>query len=549
MRFTLAFYTHAGGKAMDQYSHAVRFGQALRTTHTRQIGALPLILPILDALRLRTLTNATVPGQADIDLGQILVILTLSRLLAPQPLYQIQSWLTTTVLPQVLAVNPAQLYDMRLGRALDRLSPQLGEIWAQVVSQAVRRYKLDLTVLHWDLTSIYFEGAYTDSQLAAYGYSRDHRPDTKQVTLQADVTHEDAVPILYAVLPGNTADITRPRPHLAALLRFLSRRELADQRLRPILVSDCKMITPEAIVACHRAQLGYLGPLPPGAATDELLRSVPLAELAAHPLAYRPARVAGSATDFVPYQGVWRPYSVGHDGTQVTDRALIIWSKGKQHLDEQKRKTALKRLLNGLAAIRQKLNTRRYKQRGYVEERLAIVRQGNPSSDLVDVQLAEHEGQLTLDFRINRGRLAQAQLLDGRYALATNTTDLDADQTLRLFKGQDGVEKRFRTAKGPLRVHPLFVRSDARIEGLVLVTMLAVLVRAILERLGRQHGLALSADKLLMAFADLQAVDLIWADGSQSRRVVEVSTFQAQVLEGLGWPLAEVYAMGTEPAS
>jgi transposase len=532
---------------MDQYSHAARFGQALCTIRTRQIGALPLILPILDALQLRTLTNATVPGQADIDLGQVLIILTLSRLLAPQPLYQIQPWLATTVLPQVLAVNPTQLYDMRLGRALDRLYPQLGEIWAQVASQAVRVYDLDLTVLHWDLTSIYFEGAYTDSQLAVYGYSRDHRPDTKQVALQVDVTHEDAVPILYTVLPGNTADITRPRPHLAAVLRFLARRELADQHFRPILVSDCKMITPEAIVACHRAHLGYLGPLPSDAASEELLRSVPAAELAAHPLTYRPQRLAANATDFVPYQGVWRPYRLIHDLVQVSDRALIIWSEGKQRLDEQKRKTYLKRLLNGLAAIQHKLNTRRYKQRAYVEQRLAIVRQGNPTSDLVDVNLGGTDGQLTLDFRINRGRLAAAQLLSGRYALATNTSDLDADQTLRLFKGQDGVEKRFRTAKGPLQVHPLFVRSDARIEGLVLVTMLALLVRAILERLGRQHGLALTADKLLMAFANLAAVDLTWADGSQSRRVAEVSSFQTQVLECLGWPLPEAYAVGTDP--
>jgi transposase len=531
---------------MDQYSQAERFGQSLRTMRTQQIGAVPLVLPILDALQLRTLTNASVPGQADVDLGQILVILTLSRLLAPQPLYQIRPWVASTILPELLAIKPAQLYDMRLGRALDRLYPQLGEIWARLATQAVQVYHLDLTILHWDLTSIYFEGAYNESQLAAYGYSRDHRPDTKQLTLQVDVTHEDAVPVLYALLPGNTADITRPRPHLAAVLRFLARPELTDQRLRPLLVSDCKMITPEAIVACHRAQLGYLGPLPPGTATDELLRSVPAADLAAHPLAYRPLRVAVNDATFVPYQGVWRPYSIMHEATQVTDRALIIWSAGKQRLDEQKRKTALKRLLNGLAAIKQKLKLRRYKQRSYVEGRLASVRQGNPSSDLVDVRLDGNDGQLALDFRINRARLAAAQVLSGRYALATNTTDLDADQTLGLFKGQDGVEKRFRSAKGPVRVHPLFVRSDARIEGLVLVTMLAVLVRAILERLARQHGLVMSVDKLLQAFADLQAVDLSWADGSQQRHVAEVSALQTQVLARLGWPLPERYALRAE---
>jgi transposase len=521
--------------------------QALTTVQPRQIGAIPVLLPILDALDLRARTTALVASQAAIDLGQVLVLLTLNRLLAPQPLYGVQDWLTSTVLPQVLQITPAQCYDQRLGRALDRLYPPLGELWAQRASQAIQVYDLDLTVVHWDLTSSYFEGAYTDSHLAAYGYSRDQRPDAKQVTLQVDVTHEDAVPVLYAVLPGNTADITRPVPHLQALLRFLARPELLDRRLRPILVSDGKMVTPEAIVACHRAHLGYLGPLPNGPATDALLQRVSAADLASHPLAYRPARVTEDDPRFAPYQGVWRAYEVSHDGQRVTDRALIIWSAGKQRLDEQKRTTNLKRRLNGLASIRQKLHTRRYNQRAYVESRLAAGQPGNLARNLVDVQLDGSAGQLTLQFRINRTHLAAAQAQDGRYVLVTNATHLDADQVLRLFKGQDGVEKRFRSVKGPFHLHPLFVRSDARIAGLVLVTMLAVLVRAILERLCRQHGLATTVDRVLAEFAGLQAVDLTWVGGQMQRRAATMRSFQAQVLEALAWPLPAAYAGLTDP--
>jgi transposase len=515
--------------------------QALTTVQPRHIGALPVLLPILDVLAVRDRTNALVPTQAHIDLGQMLVLLILNRLLAPQPLYAVQDWLPTTILPQVLQINPAQCYDQRLGRALDRLYPYLGELWAQILTQAIQVYDLDLTVLHWDLTSIYFEGAYTDSHLAAYGYSRDHRPDAKQVTLQVDVTHEDAVPVLYAVLPGNTADITRPLPHLQALLRLLARPELAERRLRPILVSDCKMITPEAILACHLAHLGYVGPLPPGTASETLLRSVTAEELVAHPLAYRPVRVEPSDPRFQPYQGVWRPYLVCQDQQHLCDRALIIWSAGKQRLDEQKRKTYLKRLLNGMAAIQHKLNRRRYKQRAYVEGRLAAVRRGNPAQDLVESHLEGEDGQLHLTFRVNRARLAAVQDLDGRYVLATNAGHLDADQVLDLFKGQDGVEKQFRAVKGPLRLHPLFVRSDARIEGLVLVTMLAVVVRAILCRLCRQQGLTLPVDRVLAAFAGLQAVDLTWANGRVERRAAPMTPTQAHVLQRLHWPLPEAY--------
>jgi transposase len=524
---------------------AEQLGRAITALRPRQIGAVPLIYPILTGLQVRQTANELVASQADIDLGRIVVLLTLNRLLAPQPLYRVADWFDETVLPQVLDIAPEKVYDNRLGRALDRLHPHLGELWARLVSRAIQVYDLDLSVLHWDITSLYFEGAYTDSDLATYGYSRDHRPDTKQVNLEVDVTQDGYVPVLYQVLPGNTADITRPLPHLRHLLRFLARPELADRHLRPILVSDYKMITPEAVMACHRHDLFYLGPLANGTATEAVLRSVPVEELAARPLAYRPQRVKPDDVRFVPYQGVWRPFSFDHAGVRVTDRVLVLWSAGKQRLDEQKRKTHLKRLLNRLADMQKKLNTRRYKKRSYVEQRLVAVQQGNAAQGLVDIQLTGEDAALELTFRIHRERLVAAQALDGRYALATNAAHLTANQTLTLFKGQDGAEKRFRVVKGPLLVRPLFVRSDRRIEGLVFITLLALLVRAILERACRQADLSVTAEQLFRRFATLQAVGLTWADGSCQRKASEMTIFQAEVLDTLGWPTPDIYTRPT----
>jgi transposase len=179
---------------MDTISPSDR---GIRRLQTRQIGALPLVEPILAALAVRQTVNDLAPSEADVDLGQSVILLVLNRLLAPRPLDGIQDWLAGTVLPEVLGVRVAQAYDNRFGRALDHLHPQLGELWRRIVSRAIQVYDLDLTALHWDPTSIYFEGAYVASRLAAYGYSRDQRPDTKQINLEVDVTHEGAVPLLY----------------------------------------------------------------------------------------------------------------------------------------------------------------------------------------------------------------------------------------------------------------------------------------------------------------------------------------------------------------
>jgi transposase len=518
------------------------WSQAIVSLRPRHIGALPLVWPILEKLQVRATVNEVMAGQADIDLGRIVLLLTLNRLLSPQPLYQVETWLAETVVPELLHLQPNQVYDNRLGRGLDRLYPHWGELWARLVSRAIAVYDIDLSAIHWDITSIYFEGAYLDSELAAYGYSRDQRSDTKQVNLQVDVSHDGYVPLLYHLLPGNTADITRPLPHLQTLLTFLARPELAARHLRPILVSDCKMITPEAVLACRRHNLFYLGPLADSRAVEAVVSSVTAEELADHPLAYRPQRIKADDSRFVPYQGVWRSFTFEYEGEQVTDRVLVVWSAGKQRLDEEKRKKHLKRLLNRLADIQSKLNQRRYKQRAYAQQQIAKVRQGNAAQNLVDVDLTGADGALYLTFRINRQNLVAAQQQDGRYPLATNAGHLAANEALTLFKGQDGAEKRFRTVKGPLQVQPLFVRSDQRIEGLLFITLLALLVRAILERQGRQQGLAFTADRLWRGFAGLQAVDMTWQDGTRERRAADMTPFQEEVLQTLRWPLAAAYA-------
>jgi transposase len=534
---------------MDDHALSNTVRQSIGQTTTLQVGAVPLLYAILDRLGLRSIVNMLRPTEADLDLGVVSLVLVLNRLMAPQPLCWVNRWLAQTVLTAALEVSSAKFYDQRLGRALEALHPHLGEIWARLVVRAVQEWQLDLSVLHWDITSCYFTGAYSQSELLRRGYSRDHRPDTKQVNLEADVTHGSRVPVGYRVLSGQTADISTPPGHLQALLRFLARPELAALGLHPILVSDGKMVTPQAISDCHAHRLFYLGPLPASQTNHRLLRSVSADELAAHALAYRPQR-KGQDAACVPYQGVWRPFRVTvpppTDQPQglekaYTDRALVVWSAGKAKLDVNKRRTYLKRLLEELEHIRRQLNRGRYAERDYVVERIGSVRRRNPAQNLVWFELQGTDGQLSLKFHLDRDRLVAAQALDGRYALATNATQLSADQALALFKGQDDAEKQFHAVKGPLAVRPVFLHNDQRLEGLVFVTLVALLVRALLAVQCQQAGLKVSVDRLLAEFTSWSAVDLTLKDGSHVRQLATPTEFQTQVMLALGVSSCERY--------
>lgn len=532
---------------MKSSSWAEQMGTALTGCVSRQVGAIPVFYPLLEALQVRQTLNGLGMNRADIDLGRVVEVLTLNRLLAPQPLNHVGEWVEQSVVGTMFGLAVSQLYDQRFGRALDNLQPVLAEAWGQVVSRAVRQEKIEVRVLHWDTTSIYLEGAYEASELAAYGHNSEGRSDHKQVKIGLDVTSREHLPLLYRLLAGRRADITTPVPNLTDIATFLQRPECGSLTARPLVVGDCKMITPAAVAAAHRLHLYYLGPWEADTTVKAVIRSVSEAEWAKSELDYRPQRHFPAAGPFLPYRGVWRPFPVEYEGQIYQDRALVVWTAGKQGLDEAKRKHYLKRLLNRLAEIKKRLNIRRYASREYTAHQIALAKRGNPAKGLVQTELTGSDGQLKLTFAIDRAALAQAQALDGKYLLGTNAPDLSASQLLTLFKAQDGVEKSNRTLKGPLSIRPLYLHSDQRIESLIFIILLALLVRVLLQVRCQRAGLSVSTDRMLAAFAPLTATELTFVDGSCLCQLDTLTPFQRQVLATLQFPTPSRYLTELQP--
>ena len=532
---------------MTSPNRAEQMSTVLSGAGSRQVGAIPVVYPLLEALGVRQIINSLGINGADIDLGRVVEMLILNRLLAPQPLNHVGEWVEQSIVGRMFGLEASQLYDQRFGRALESLQPLLAEAWLQVVSRAVRQEKLEVGVLHWDTTSIYLEGVYEASDLATYGHSGQGRSDHKQIKIGLDVTSRERVPLLYWLLTGNRADITTPVPNLSHLASFLARPECAGLAVRPLVIGDCKMITPPAVAAAHRLHLYYLGPWQTDNTVKAVIRSVSEVEWTSSELAYRPGRHFPADRPFLPYRGVWRPFPVEYEGQTYQDRALVVWSAGKQRLDEDKRKHYLKKLLNRLAEIKKMLNTRRYASREYTTHQIALAKRGNPAQELVQTDLSGPDGQLNLTFAIDRAALAQAQALDGKYLLGTNAPDLSASQVLTLFKAQDGVEKANRTLKGPLCVRPLYLHSDQRIESLIFIILLALLVRVLLQLRCQRAGLAVSTDQILTAFVPLTATELTFVDGSCLCQLDTLTPFQRQVLATLQFPPPSRYLTELQP--
>lgn len=100
------------------------------------LGALSLLLPILEQLGLRKVVNQHCQPEgsgAALDVGLVALVLVCNRLLAPQPLVHVERWLGQTVLPDLLGLEAGQANDDRLARTLDALVPHLESLWQELV--------------------------------------------------------------------------------------------------------------------------------------------------------------------------------------------------------------------------------------------------------------------------------------------------------------------------------------------------------------------------------------------------------------------------------
>jgi transposase len=521
----------------------------------RQLGAVPLLVPIVERLKLREIVNARChPDGAvlpDLDLGRVVEVIVFNRLLAPRPLVHVETWLADTVLPELLGVDADQANDDRLARALDALAPHLDGLWQDLIVGAVPAFGLDLSQLGYDLTSVSFCGDYEEAELITFGYSRDHRPDRKQIELATTVTLAGGVPVDYRVLAGNVADRTTPVENLRrlqGLLALLPARTPGEPA--PLVISDRAMLTEDAIAAYNQSELCFLGPLDPavgGGAVRALLASVSAAEWEAAPLAYRPQRAQDDAP-WEPYHGVVRPLELPPaepSRPPLRLRALVVWSPAKARLDAQLRATHLQRLQDALRDLAGKLGRRPYTTRAAVDKRVGALLRHHPARPFLDVHVqgGTVDTPLGLTWSRREEAVAAAAHLDGRYVLGTNAPGLDAEQMLARSKRRDVPEKRYALLKGPLAVRPIYLHQEERIRALLFCTMVALLVFALLELLAHRALLGQSGTALIAQFAPLNLLALTFRDGSSLRRITGLAPPLAAILEALGFPPAERYAM------
>src|SRR5262244_2147145 len=217
---------------------------------TQVVGALPAIVHFFDDLDLAATIDQLVPWEGDVPLGTLAEVLVANRLLQPKALFRIGPWAESAALTDYYGLTPEQLNDDRLGRALERLAAHADTIQAALVLKAIDRFGLDVTQVHYDLTTVELYGAYESEAVEGrpppaprptYGRTKSGRRHVEQIQLGLDVTGDGGVPVGHLPLDGNAAEVTSHLDNLKLLARTLPRGKL-------LYIGDTKLDAPKNLL-------------------------------------------------------------------------------------------------------------------------------------------------------------------------------------------------------------------------------------------------------------------------------------------------------------
>src|SRR5947209_1572239 len=181
--------------------------KGIRIERSRQFGDVYLALALWRGTGLEEQCQQLLPaGQEHVAWAKMAAVLVAARFCEPSSeLHIAEDWYRRTALCDLLQLGDEAINKDRLYRGLDHLLAHKVALEAHLSKRCGELFATQNEVLLYDVTSTYFEGQAEANPQAQRGYSRDHRPDCKQVCIALVVTF-DGFPLGYEVFAGNIHD-------------------------------------------------------------------------------------------------------------------------------------------------------------------------------------------------------------------------------------------------------------------------------------------------------------------------------------------------------
>jgi transposase len=486
----------------------------VRVENRRDFGGPWLALEMVRRLGLKDFLDATIPkGQEEIPWSAMALVLVISRLCNPSSELQIaEHFYGQTAMAELLGVPACKVNEQRLYRSLDVALPHKEALEIFLKNGLGEMFRLEYDLLLYDVTSTYFEGEAKGNPRAQRGYSRDHRPDCKQVCI-ALVVSKCGMPIGYEVFAGNRTDVTT----LEEIVETMEKRYGKADR---IWVGDRGMMSEKNISFLKRGKRRYIIGTPKSALKkfeQELLRE--------------------------DWQSI-------RDGLQVKlcpssdgeETFILCRSRDRGEKEKAMHERFEKRIEEGLKKIEASCSKKKCEPVKIATRLGKLMGRNTRAAGLFHVDVkTEPDGRATLVWRKVEAWRDWAQLSEGCYLLRSNVSDWSAEDLWKAYIQLTEAEAAFRIHKSDLRIRPIWHQKDERVLAHILVCFLAYVLWKMLGELCRAAGLGSEPRRVLAELGKITVVDVVLPTraGVEIRRrcVTRPNHHQAILLQRLGLQL------------
>jgi transposase len=490
----------------------------VRVERGRRFGDVWLGWTLWRALKLDELMERLLPaGQEEVSWPVMGAVLVLARLCEPSSeLHIAEDWFRGTALDDLLGLAAEKVNEDRLYRALDRVQAKKDQIEKHLRARLGELFQIQYDLLIYDVTSTYFEGKAEGNALAARGYSRDGRPDCKQVCIGLVVTRE-GMPLGYEVFAGNRTDVT-------TLEEMVEKVEAKYGKANRIWVLDRGMVSEEKLAFLREGQRRYVVGTPRSA----LKR-------------FQKEMTKDAWTEI--RDGLQVQICPGPEGQETF---ILCRSAEREAKERAMHERFAWRITEELTRLQGRLRkARQPADLAQVQRQIGRLLERNRRASglfIVEVQPdPKRPSGFRLAWRRPKEGSAWAALSEGCYLLRTNIPDWSPEELWKLYMQLTHAEAAFRIQKSELELRPVWHQRADRVRAHILVCFLAYVLWKTLERWQSQAGLGHSPRTLLEELSRIQSMDVVLCttDGRELRLrcVVRPDKAQNDLLARLGLTL------------
>ena len=344
--------------------------------------------------------------------------------------------------PEVLEAFGLEKFDKRvLYRTLEVIGENRHEIMKGILEHLFATYHFEHTDINMDWTSIVLHG--NKCKIGKYGYSRDHRPDKKQVTIGlSELRSPINVPVGLTVQPGNMNDITHFTYTFEQVKPFLKEGSL--------VVFDKGASSKENLTRVQWSKMKYISSKKWNRSDDKVAALF--------------SKETWELLD--PEVGLW--------GMKRVYPSRVDYFYFSERLKKDQLESASRR-------ARRKLEEAKTIQSA-VESNRGMPRRFTVNNPLVKCrywfqtrleEMSEDEAMEYLEKELRTGR-------EGFFCLISSE-DLTLQDALKIYREKDTIEKLIQSFKNEIDITPLRVRKEECVYGAVIIGFLAQLFISLLR--------------------------------------------------------------------